>query len=228
MTYAYLRQIPGTKNLTLQQKDVIGYALGQGLEIDKEVVEHSSKNRPIEERKQFEEFMHSMKEGDNLIIDEVWTLSNRIDELIKILCCTMSRKINLFVASQGVLITKETPIGQVMPLLNELREETQDKRNGVGRPKGSKSRSKFDTMQPKILQMLKDGQSVSAIARELGVSRSSLKDYIESRSLKELVDNTFVEIGKPLQTDIISDEMLICPFEQENHDKTKPNQKGVN
>jgi len=126
------------------------------------------------------------------------------------------------------LITKETPIGQVMPLLNELREETQDKRNGVGRPKGSKSRSKFDTMQPKILQMLKDGQNVSAIARELGVSRSSLKDYIESRSLKELVDNTFVEIGKPLQTDIISDEMLICPFEQENHDKTKPNQKGVN
>jgi len=140
-------------------------------------------------------------------------LSNRVDELIKILCCTMSRKINLFVASQGILITRETPMGQVLPLLNELREEGQDKRSGVGRPKGSKSRSKFDTLQPRILQMLKEGQSVSAIARELGVSRSSLKDYIESRSLKELVDNTFIEIGKPLQTDIISDEMLICPFE---------------
>jgi len=214
MTYAYLRQVPGTKSLTLQQKDVIGYALANGLEIDKEVVEHSSKNRPIKERKQFEEFMHSMKEGDNLIINEIWTLSNRIDEIVKIICCTMSRRINLHIVSQGILITKETQVGQVLPLLNEDREEMQEKRVSVGRPKGSKSRSKFDALQPEILQMLKDGLSVSAIARELGVSRSSLKDYIESRSLKELVDNTFVAIGKPLQTDIISDEMLICPFEQ--------------
>ena len=213
MTYAYLRQVPGTKSLTLQQKDVIGYALTNGLEIDKEVVEHSSKNRPIKERKQFEEFMHSMKEGDNLIINEIWTLSNRIDEIIKIICCTMSRRINIHVVSQGILITKETQLGQVLPLLNENKEEMQEKRVSVGRPKGSKSRSKFDALQPEILQMLKDGLSVSAIARELGVSRSSLKDYIESRSLKELIDNTFVVIGKPLQTDIISDEMLICPFE---------------
>jgi len=216
MTYAYLRQVPGTKSLTLQQKDVIGYALTQGLEIEKEVVEHSSKNRPIEERKQFEEFMHSMKEGDNLIINEIWTLSNRVDEIIKIICCTISRKINLHIVSQGVLITKETQLGQVLPLLNEEREESQEKRVSVGRPKGSKSRSKFDDLQPEILQMLKDGLSVSAIARKLNISRSSLKDYIESRSLKELIDNTFVAIGKPLQTDIISDEMLICPFGQKN------------
>jgi len=188
--------------------------LANGLEIDKEVVEHSSKNRPIEERKQFEEFMHSMKEGDNLIINEIWTLSNRVDEIIKIICCTISRKINLHIVSQGVLITKETQLGQVLPLLNEEREESQEKRVSVGRPKGSKSRSKFDALQPEILQMLKDGLSVSAIARELNVSRSSLKDYIESRSLKELIDNTFIATGKPLQTDIISDEMLICPFEQ--------------
>ena len=216
MTYAYLRQVPGTKSLTLQQKDVIGYALAQGLEIDKEVVEHSSKNRPIEERKQFEEFMHSMKEGDNLIVNEIWTLSNRVDEIIKIICCTISRKINLHVVNQRILITKETQLGQVLPLLNEDGEEKEEKRVSVGRPKGSKSRSKFDALQPEILQMLKDGLSVSAIARELGVSRSSLKDYIESRSLKELIDNTFIAIGKPLQTDIISDEMLICPFEQRN------------
>ena len=214
MTYAYLRQVPGSKSLTLQQKDVIGYALAHGLEIDKEVVEHSSKNRPIEERKQFEEFMHSMKEGDNLIVDEIWTLSSRVDELVKILSCNMSRKINLHIASQTILITKETPLGQVLPLLNEEKEERREKRVGVGRPKGSKSRSKFDALQPKILQMLKNGLSVNAIARELGVSRSSLKDYIESRSLKELIDNAFIEIGRPIQADIISDEMIICPFEQ--------------
>ncbi|WP_456383663.1 recombinase family protein [Hydrogenimonas sp.] len=228
MTYAYLRQIPGTKNLAKQQEDVIGYALARGIDIDKEVVEHSSKNRSIEERKQFEEFLHSMEDGDNLIIDEIWILSNRIEELVKILCCTMSHNINLFVASQNIVITRETSLKLVMPLLNELRQETSDRRSGVGRPKGSKSRSKFDTLQPTILQMLKEGRSVSSIARELGVSRSSLKDYIESRSLKELIDNTFIKIGQPLKTDIICDEMLICPFEQENRNENKTKQKGVN
>jgi DNA invertase Pin-like site-specific DNA recombinase len=216
MTYAYLRQVPETKSLTLQQKDVISYALANGLKIEKEVVEHSSKNRPIEERKQFEEFMNSMEEGDNLIVDEIWTLSSRVDEIVKIICCTISRKINLYIARQGILITKETQLGQVLPLLNKERKEIIRKRVGVGRPKGSKSRSKFDALQPEILQMLKDGFSVSAIARKLDVSRSSLKDYIESRSLKELIDNAFVSMGKSLKTDIISDEMLICPFEQES------------
>jgi DNA invertase Pin-like site-specific DNA recombinase len=215
MTYAYLRQIPGARNLTLQQKSVIGYALSQGLEIDKEVVEHSSRNRPIEERKQFEEFMHSLENGDDLIVDEIWTLSDRVDELTKILGCTMSREINLHVANHGMLVTKETPIGMVLPMLNERRDIKTEKKSGVGRPKGSKSRSKFDTLQPRILNMLKEGMSVSAIARELNVNRSSLKDYIESRSLRELVDNTFIEIGKPMRTDIISDELLICPFEEE-------------
>jgi DNA invertase Pin-like site-specific DNA recombinase len=240
MTYAYLRQIPGAKNLTIQQKEVIGFALSRGIEIDREIVEHSSRNRPIEERKQFEEFMHSMNEGDTLIVDEIWTLSSHTDELIKILSCMISRNIRLLVANQGVAVNKETPVGQLLPLLNISGEKRQVRQSGVGRPKGSKSRSKFDAMQPVILEKLKEGESVSAIARDLGVSRSSLKDYIESRSLRELIDNTFVEIGKPLQTDIIGDDTLICPYEQDranhtsnsrsNHPSktTKPNTQGVN
>jgi Mn-dependent DtxR family transcriptional regulator len=38
-----------------------------------------------------------------------------------------------------------------------------------------------------IIELLKKRRSVSEIARVLGVSRSSLKDYIESRELKEVV-----------------------------------------
>jgi len=212
----------GAKSLALQQKSVVSYALANGLEVDKEVVEHSSKNRPVKERKQFEEFMHSMRADDNLIISEIWTLSSRVDEIVEIICCTMSRKVNLHVATQRVLVTKETQLGQVLPLLNKDKDEMHEKRVGIGRPKGSKSHSKFDVLQPEILQMLRSGLSVSAIARKLNISRSSLKDYIESRSLKELIDNTFITIKKPLQTDIISEEVLICPFE---YKKTKL--KGV-
>ena len=38
-----------------------------------------------------------------------------------------------------------------------------------------------------IISELKQGRNVSDIARLLNVSRSSLKDYVESRALKELV-----------------------------------------
>ncbi|WP_456323868.1 recombinase family protein [Hydrogenimonas sp.] len=226
MTYAYLRQIPGAKNLTIQQKEVIGFALFHEIEIDREVVEHSSRNRPIGERKQFEEFMRSMKDGDTLIIDELWTLSSQVGELIEILICIMSRNVRILVAGKGVSIEKSTPIGQLLPLLERPKEETRARQSGVGRPKGSKSHSKFDSMQPVILEKLKAGESVSAISRELGVSRSSLKDYIESRSLKELVDNTFIEIGEPLQTEIIGDDMLICPFERDQKRDDLHNKNG--
>ncbi len=62
----------------------------------------------------------------------------------------------------------------------------------MGRPKGRRSASKFDIFLSQILSMLKDGKSVSAIARELKVSRSSLKDYIDSRGLKQMLDDSWL------------------------------------
>ncbi len=216
MTYAYLRQVPGCKSLLSQQRSIVSFALGQGMEIDKEVVEYSGRNRPIEERRQFEEFIHSLGEGDNLVVDEIWTLSSRVEELVKIMGCTISRKIALYIADKGVLVTKDTPMENVVPPINEVRESGQKSRGGVGRPKGSKSHSKFDAMQPDILKGLKEGRSVSSIARELGVSRSSLKDYIESRDLKSLAQNRFLQVGRPMGGESGTENgLLICPFERE-------------
>lgn len=226
MTYAYLRQAPGSKSLISQQEKVVGYALLRGLEIDKEVVEHSGKNRPIEERKQFEGFIHSLKDGDNLIVDEVWTLSSKVEEIVKIIGCTISRNINLYVADKDIHITKDTPIGLVIPAINEVRESSEKRIGGVGRPKGSKSHSKFDAFQSDILKGLREGRSVSAIARDLGVSRSSLKDYIASRDLKALAQSRFLEIEKQIGVRVQgADRLLICPFEKESE---ITNSKGVN
>jgi len=49
------------------------------------------------------------------------------------------------------------------------------------------SKSKFDTYRTETIQYLEAGDSVSKIARTLNVSRTSLKDYINSRGLKDLV-----------------------------------------
>ena len=73
--------------------------------------------------------------------------------------------------------------------------------------------------QPQIISLLKEGLNVSAIARELEVSRSSLKDYIESRGIRELVEGSWMEINQPQKISGVDNTLLICPFEQEKQQK---------
>jgi len=215
MNYAYLRQMPDNHDMSEQQRNILSFSLAQNLEIDKEVIEYSNKNHLIEERKKFEEFMHSLEEGSSLVVDTLSVLSDRAEELIKIINCMLSRKIDLYIASAKRRINKETTVVEIFPLLNDLREAQKAKSNQIGRPKGSRSSSKFDIYQSQIISLLREGMNVSAIARELKVSRSSLKDYIESRGIKELVEGSWMEINQPQDISGVDNTILVCPFEQE-------------
>jgi len=218
MTYAYLRQMPGQSTLSQQQRSILSFALTQGLQIDKEVIEYSTKNRPIEEREEFEKFLQSLSEDeDRIIVDHLAILSDVVEELVKVINCMLSRGITLFIANSGTVVTKRTPLVEVFPLLNDLREAQKARTGQIGRPKGSRSSSKFDVYQAQIISLLKEGMSVSAIARELDVSRSSLKDYIESRGIKDLVEGSWMEIAAPQQLSGVDNTVLICPFEQQEH-----------
>jgi DNA invertase Pin-like site-specific DNA recombinase len=207
--------MPNYHNLSQQQRNILSFALTQGLQIDKEVIEYSTKSRPIEEREEFEKFLKTLEEGDVIIVEHLAIFSDVVEEIVKVISCMLSRGLTLSVSSSGVTIRKETPLVEVFPLLNDLREAQKAKTGQIGRPKGSRSSSKFDVYQAKIIELLKEGLSVSAIARELNVSRSSLKDYIESRGIRELVNGSWMEIATPQQVPGVDNTVLICPFEQE-------------
>jgi len=219
MNYAYLRQMPDNSNMSEQQRNILSFSLMQDLKIDKEVIEYASKNHPIEERKKFESFMHSLEEGSSLVVDTLSVLSDRAEELIKIINCMLSRRIDLYIAGAQTLINSKTTVVEIFPLLNDLREAQKAKSNQIGRPKGSRSSSKFDVLQPQIVALLKEGMNVSAISRELNVSRSSLKDYIESRGIKELVDGSWMEVNQSQGILGVDNRILVCPFEQEQPQK---------
>jgi DNA invertase Pin-like site-specific DNA recombinase len=225
MTYAYLRQMPSYSNLSQQQRNILSFALTQGLQIDKEVIEYSTKNRPIEEREEFEKFLQTLQEGDTIVVEHLAVLSDVVEEIVKVINCTLSHGITLFVAGSGAVVCKETPLVEVFPLLNDLREAQKAKTGQIGRPKGSRSSSKFDVYQAQIIDFLKKEMSVSAIARELNVSRSSLKDYIESRGIRELVNGSWMEIATPQQIPGVDNTVLICPFEQERTFKKEERKK---
>ncbi len=214
MIYAYLRQLLGQRNITDQQSTILSFSLTQELRIDKEVIEYSNRNSPIEERDQFEKFVHGLKDGDAIIVDELWMLSEKVDEIIKIIHCMLSRGILLYSASSQTTLTKNSTIGEIFPLLNRVREEQKNRQNQIGRPKGSRSKSKFDPYQSEIIDYLKEGISVSAIARKIVVSRSSLKDYIQSRGIKEMIERSWVEITPSIEEAKMDNKLLICPFEK--------------
>jgi len=99
----------------------------------------------------------------------------------------------------------------VLGLIDQLRQLVQkEDKKVIGRPKGSKSVSKFDLQLEMIVSLLKEGRSVSEIARQMNVSRSSLKDYVESRELKALVQGV-VLFNDDSQTRAIMMDTIQCP-----------------
>jgi len=214
MVYAYMRQIPDFPNLTAQQSDILSFTLKKELTIDKEVVEYATKNLLLDERVEFEDFLQTMQDGYTVIVSSLYILSDRVEELIKVINCMLSHNVNLWIVDKNMLMNKDTNMVDIFPLLNVLRTEEKEKTNQIGRPKGSKSSSKFDIYQREIISHLSEGMSVSAIARELDVSRSSLKDYIESRGIKELIEGAWIEMDQSKNNRSMENVVLICPFEE--------------
>ncbi len=221
MVYAYMRQVPGFPHLTTQQSDILAFSLRNELNIDQEVVEYATKNLLLDERKDFEAFLQTMQDGYTVIVSSLFVLSDKVEELIKVINCMLSHNVNLWIVDSNMLMNKETSMVEIFPLLNALREEEKEKTNQIGRPKGSKSSSKFDIYQREIISFLREGMNVSAIARELDVSRSSLKDYIESRGIRELVEGAWMELNPSEGERDMDNIVLICPFEKEKEAKER-------
>ena len=224
MIYAYIRQVPGFPALSDQQREILAFSLKEDLKIDKEVVEYATKNLLIDEREEFEEFLQSMQDGNTVIVSSLFILSDRAEELIKVINCMLSHNVTLWIVDSDMKMNKETSMVDIFPLLNELRQDEKEKTNQIGRPKGSKSSSKFDVYRAEIISLLSEGESVSAIARELEVSRSSLKDYIESRGIKELVEGAWKQMRETKNVRGMDNILLICPFEEARKEKE---QKGI-
>ncbi|HFC03443.1 MAG TPA: hypothetical protein ENJ74_01095 [Nitratifractor salsuginis] len=162
------------------------------------MIEFERAERPLKERKAFQDFLHSLQEGDQLVVAELEVLGQTMEEGIVVINCMLTHGITLHIVQPKLVVDRETGLAQILPLIMRLdeRRQVRERDSRVGRPKGRRSASKFDVYLPQIMAGLKADKSVSALARELGVSRSSLKDYIESRRLKEILDDSWLERAK--------------------------------
>ena len=210
MTYAVIRQLNSNDSILSQRASILSYAKERGVTLDNEMIEFEHSKTSLEERRVFKDFIHSLDSKDTIIVDTIEVLASNMEEVILIINCMLSREISLHIASNGIEVTKETGLSEILPLIVRLKSKKDEvlSDNRVGRPKGRKSSSKFDKLLPEILDGLKSKKSVSAIARELNISRSSLKDYIESRQLKKIVDDSWLNEAKErFKTEVESVEL---------------------
>jgi DNA invertase Pin-like site-specific DNA recombinase len=135
-----------------------------------------------------------------------------MEDAVQMFSCLLKNRYEVHFVKQSVIISKESDVMLVLGLIDQLRQTLQESsKRSIGRPKGSRSTSKFDKYHNEIISYIKSDKSVSEIARLLHVSRSSLKDYIESRELKEVASGSLVH-NTPENAEETVINKITCPL----------------
>jgi len=191
-TIAYIRPDKYFDAAGEQLQLINSYAISKDIVIDDEFIDQISQNQRLSERTHVTDYFQS-KEGATLLIYDVWVLSTNIEDLTQMFTCLLKNRFSIHFIKQSVIISNESSVMLVLGLIDQLRQIMQsESKRVIGRPKGSKSSSKFDIYINEIITFIKEKKSVSEMARLLGVSRSSLKDYIESRELKQVANGSLL------------------------------------
>ena len=181
----YLRSSEELPALSVQENAIKDYMFVHGMSADKIEVDNAPLGMALDERKEFKSFIHSLLPGDRLFVYDLRAISPRVGELVQFFNCLFEHGLSLVITKYAMIVDEKTAVNALVKLLNAIREE--NRRSGkMGRPKGSISKSKYDQYREKIIQMIKEGRSVTEIAKEIGASRTSIRDYIVSRNLKKI------------------------------------------
>jgi DNA invertase Pin-like site-specific DNA recombinase len=212
MVIAYIRPDKNFDGAYEQLKLIKSYSLANNITIDDKFIDHNVQGTRLHERQEVVEYFRKHA-GATLFVSDIWVLSTNMEDLVQLCSCLLKNNYKVHFIQKSVIMTEQSSAMVVLGLLDGIRQVLQSReQKAVGRPKGSKSSSKFDVYLEEIMNFIQEGKSVSEMARILGVSRSSLKDYIESRELKQLALEPFlIKNGAKAEEHVIN--TIQCPNE---------------
>ena len=155
--------------------------------------------RSTKERK-IDQLLEELETGDTLIVSELSRMGRSAGEIITTIDTLVKKKIRFFAVKEGIRLNGSQDIQtKVMVTMFGLFAEIERdlismrtkealaaaKASGkqLGRPKGTKGKSKLDGREEEIKELLGMGVSKSSIAKITGVSRANLYHFIKSREL---------------------------------------------
>ena len=212
MAIAYIRPDKHFGSAFDQLKLIKSYAYANDVEITEKFIEQAGGNDKEQRHLKATQFFRAHPE-ETVVVADIWVFGENIEEITQSLNCLFKNDLTIHLVQKSVVVTKDSSAMFVLGLLDNARQmflQTKEKR--VGRPKGSLSSSKFDIYLDEIMGFIEEGKSVSEMARLLGVSRSSLKDYIESRELKKIAKENFL-LKKDENKELEVIKTVQCPDE---------------
>jgi DNA invertase Pin-like site-specific DNA recombinase len=198
-TLAYLRVSTDKQDLKNQKLEILDYARKHELKVEDFIeIEMSSRKTPKQRR--IDELLSALNKGDLLIVSELSRLGRSVGQVVTLVDKLIKSKIRIIAIKEGididgkksmqtkVMVTMFTLFAEIeRDLISERTKQglraARAKGKLLGRPKGSFGKNKLDGKEQFILDELKYGVAKSAIARKLGVSRTSLVNFIKTRNL---------------------------------------------
>ena len=190
---AYLRVSTEKQFLENQREEIIRFAERNGMSIDKWYTETVSGSVSSKERK-LSGVLDSMRPGDSLIVTEISRLSRTLLEIMTILNSCIKKEVILYSTKEGYVFQNDINskvLGFAFGLMAEIERNlismrtkealARRKQEGkqLGRKKGDMPKMRILTENKKqLLKERKKGTSCSELARQMGVSRTTMFRFL--------------------------------------------------
>jgi len=198
-TIAYLRISTGSQDLANQKLAVLDYARQQRFAIDR-FIEAQVSSRKGRDQRRIEELLGTLAAGDRLVVSELSRLGRSLSQVIQIVDELVKQKVRFIAIKEAIRFEgKQDMQTKVMialfglfaeverDLISERTKEglaaARTRGRLLGRPKGSLGKSKLDGKEGEIRMLLEKEVSKASIAKIVGVSRTALHHFIETRKL---------------------------------------------
>lgn len=196
MVVAYLRVSTEKQFLANQREEILRFAESNGLMIDKWYTETVSGKVSSRDRK-LSGVLSRMQKGDTLIVTEISRLSRTMLEIMTILNSCIKKQVVLYSTKEGYVFQNDINskvLGFAFGLMAEIERNlismrtkealARRKKEGVklGRRKGScPAMNVLREHKRQLVRDAKRGISCSELARQMGVSRTTMSRFLKCK-----------------------------------------------
>lgn len=199
-TLAYLRVSTGGQDLSQQKLAILDYARQHRFRVSDVVETHSSALRATQ-KEQLLQLIDSLHKGDRLLVSELSRLGRSLGQILQIVERLIQQGVGLVAIKEAIVFEdKQTLQTKAMIALfglfaeverDLIAERTKEglaaaraKGTRLGRPKGSRGKSRLDGKEQEIRLLLQKHVSKASLARIMEVSPTTLHHFIKTRKLQ--------------------------------------------
>lgn len=199
-TIAYLRVSTEGQDLDQQRLAILDYAQKHRVAVDAFVKTQRSSQQAAQ-RAELMQMIEALQPGDRLIVSELSRFGRSLSQILQIVDCLIQKGVRLVAIKEAIrfegkqnLQTKamialfglfaEVERDLIVERTKEGLAAAKARGTPLGRPKGSRSKSKLDGKESEIRSLLQKRVSKASIARIMDVSPTTLHHFVKTRKLQ--------------------------------------------